>query len=121
MSDYLNWQSDLTVEHVFAEGESFSYPTLLDDGMVYLSTLKSEGSRQALIYRKGEHVKCLTPVPYDLRTKISEYGGKPYWYLEGEIYFANNRDQCLYRQTFDAATASEPTLLTIKEPDGELM
>ena len=121
MSDYLNWQSDLTVEHVFAEGESFSYPTLLDDGMVYLSTLKSEGSRQALIYRKGEHVKCLTPVLYDLRTKISEYGGKPYWYLEGEIYFANNRDQCLYRQTFDAATASEPTLLTKKEPDGELM
>ncbi|NNC99973.1 MAG: S9 family peptidase, partial [Gammaproteobacteria bacterium] len=98
MTEYLSWRSALTLQTVFASVEQPAHPILWGGGVLYLSTLKAEQGRVAVMYRRGDKFVCLTPPPFNLRSKFSEYGGKPYW-VEGEVlYFVNQSDQCLYQQ-----------------------
>lgn len=116
MTEYLNWQSKLTLEHVFAKGESFSFPSLLNTGFIYLSHIKEENNRCVLKYKKScaEEGICITPAPFNLRTKINEYGGKPFWVLGDQIYFSNHLDQRIYRQNIDLeqGLTNDPVVVT---------
>lgn len=127
MNDYSQWQSNLTLEQVFAQGQSFSYPLPLGDGYLYLSALKDEGGRNVLMHNKtsdpAETPTCITPTPFNLRTKINEYGGKPYWVFGSLIYFANQSDQRLYKQKIDiqTGTVSSPKAVSPQTADQEYM
>ena len=120
--DYLQWQSELTLEHVFSGGDSFTYPTPFAEGYIYLTELKSERSRSALMYKSPQGTaECLTPSPLSLRTRISEYGGKPFWLLGDHLYFSNQEDQCVYRQKLgfreNKITAGQIERITPKPTD----
>ncbi|MBX2848089.1 MAG: prolyl oligopeptidase family serine peptidase [Acidiferrobacterales bacterium] len=105
MTDYLNWQSKLSLEQVFFQGEAFNHPTPLREGFIYLSSIKEEDNRAVLKFKNSFNTNndavCITPSPFSCRTKINEYGGKPYWLFNNEVYFANQSDQRLYCQTID--------------------
>lgn len=118
MLDYLDWSSQITTEDVFASNDAYSYPTLLADGsgrLLYVATLKEEQSRSALMMFDGEHHHCLTPPPFNLRTRVNEYGGKPYWLHGLDVIFSHNDDQCLYQiclpkgDGWDTSAPSAPT------------
>lgn len=109
MRDYLEWQSKLTLEDVFASHENISYPSFFNDGYVYLTQLADQKGRSVLIYADGNSSSCITPRPLSLRTKINEYGGKPYWVFQDQIVFANNADQCLYRQFLNLDVENRPS------------
>jgi len=98
-ADYLDWQSELSLEQVFAGTELFAYPHCYADAVIYLTQLKHENSRSVLMLKKGKQTVCITPNGFSLRSKISEYGGKPFWLYGTQLYFVNQNDQCLYRQT----------------------
>jgi len=114
--DYLQWESSLSVEEVFAGAESATFPTLLADGSIlFLTSLKAEQSRSVLVHRREGHDRVITPAPFDLQTRVNEYGGKPFWLVKDQIIFANKGDQCLYHQALDEILAeqdSEPQALT---------
>jgi dipeptidyl aminopeptidase/acylaminoacyl peptidase len=46
-------------------------------------------------------VKDVTPPPYNVRTRVHEYGGGSFLVAEGRVYFTNFADQRLYRQDGD--------------------
>jgi dipeptidyl aminopeptidase/acylaminoacyl peptidase len=126
--DYLDWQSPLSAERVFAAGEMFSYPQFISsqpDCYIYLTQLKAENSRSVLMLSTPTESHCLTPNPYDLGTKISEYGGKPFWLYGSNLYFVNRTDQCLYRQKLDDLSASSaqlaPTRVSVEPSATELL
>ena len=50
----------------------------------------------------------VTPPPFNVRTRVHEYGGGAYTVSEGAVHFSNFADQRLYRQTID----SQPEPLT---------
>ncbi len=102
----LQLRSHLTLEEVFASQESISYPSFLQTGYVYLTTLPEEKGRSVLQWCNGDDVLCLTPSPYSLRTQINEYGGKPYWMSDDEVVFVNQVDQCLYRQVIASSSTA---------------
>ena len=67
MLDYLQWESGVSLEQVFSSGESFSYPTPVDNsagGILYLSALKEEKSRSVLMLKTEQGISCITPQPY---------------------------------------------------------
>lgn len=101
INDYLDWQSELTLESVFSGSDVNSYPQVWSDGVIYLSLLKQQQGRAALIYQTETKSVCLTPEPYNCRTRISEYGGKPFWLFGNDLFFSNQTDQCLYHQRLD--------------------
>jgi len=115
MIDFLDWRSDISLQQVFAGVDSFSYPHLLDTSngdLLYVTALKDEKSRAALMLQTANSETCITPSPLSLRTKVNEYGGKPYWVFGDEIIFSNQANQCLYRQTLDHGNASKPIRIT---------
>lgn len=123
MMDYLDWQSDLSLEQVFGGASSYSYPSTLGaNGTLYLT--KSEGdNRSVLVLHTDDNVDCVTPAPFNLQTRVNEYGGKPYWVFDTSLVFANRADQCLYRQDFlndgqsDGFTLSPPKRISVKPND----
>jgi len=122
MTDYLNWQSDLTLEQVFAASNPFSYPDFSSGSspsqLVYLSHLNQDNGRAALMI--ADRDQCISPTPYNLRTKISEYGGKPYWLVGDDVIFANQSDQCLYRHSLFDGT-SKPVRISPAPSNQTLM
>jgi dipeptidyl aminopeptidase/acylaminoacyl peptidase len=117
MIDYLDWQSDLSLEQVFAEAVSFAYPSIIDDlGTLYLSKDKHD-NRSVLMLLSGDKLEPITPTPFNLQTRVNEYGGKPYWLSGRSLVFANQADQCLYRQQLDDSLVSEPKRISVKPND----
>ena len=114
MIDYLDWQSDLSLEHVFAGATPFSYPSIVDGlGTLYLSK-DPHDNRSVLMLMSGNEVHTITPADYNLQTRVNEYGGKPYWLFARSLVFANRSDQCLYRQQLDDSGASAPQRISVK-------
>lgn len=116
--DYLDWQSELELEQLFGAAEPLSYPELCDlesaAGYLYLSRCKEDGRSVLMFQADAAHAspQCLTPAPFSLRTRISEYGGKPYWRFAEQVIFCNDADQCLYRFSLAAAVNNAATLPT---------
>lgn len=111
MTSYLQWQSDLSLEQVFAKAGTYSYPDFLSGSLVYLTSIDEQKGRNALMMVNSDGISkpiCLTPEPYDLRTQINEYGGKPFWIYADDVYFANKSDQRIYQQNFTLGQISEP-------------
>jgi len=121
MSDYLQWHSKLSLEQVFAAGESISFPTPFAEGVIYLSPLKQQNGRMVLHYQDDTQVRCVTPSPFSLRTKINEYGGKPYWLHNEDVLFVNQADQRLYRQSLNDASEGTPYPVSPAPAQGQNM
>jgi len=117
MIDYLDWQSDLSLEQVFAGAAPFSYPSIVDGlGTLYLSK-DPQDNRSVLMLMSGDEIQTITPADFNLQTRVNEYGGKPYWLFGRSLVFANRSDQCLYRQQLDNSGASAPQRISVKPSD----
>ena len=115
MTSFLEWRSDISLEQVFAHVDSFAYPQLIDTDsadLLYVSPLKKEKGRLVLMRRKEMQTDCIIPSPFSLRTKVNEYGGKPYWLFTSDIIFANQADQCLYQISLEGDKVAKPRRLT---------
>ena len=126
MTAYLDWESELTLQQVFAASDPFSYPSFSspydsdsssnkgDSKLAYLTHLTQDNGRAALMLEGSE--ASMTPTSFNLRTKISEYGGKPYCWSGKDVIFANQSDQCLYRQSViegvNGGVTSEPVRIS---------
>lgn len=120
MLDYLDWDSTLSLERVFASTQFFSHGDYTSSGdCLYLGAVKEEKNRTVVMLHDGEHEVCLTPKPFHLQTRVNEYGGKPYWVCRDSLIFANQADQCLYRQLVKDSKASEPVRISPKPSESE--
>ena len=103
MTEHLKWQSQLSLEQVFAQGQALAYPSLIDSQtIIYLTDVYDDTRRSCLVaaaLQADDEPFCITPKPFSLATQIHEFGGKPFWLLGNTLVFANQADQCLYRQS----------------------
>ena len=60
--------------------------------------------------RQGSPAVELTPAPFNLRTRVHEYGGRPFTARDGVVVGVGFADQRIYR----LAEAAEPVPLTPK-------
>lgn len=85
------WPSPITAESVAKGTIGYSF-TEIADGQFYWIEAWPDG-RCTLMNLEGE----LTPSPFNVRSRVHEYGGRPYTVYKGSIYFINFQDQALYR------------------------
>ncbi|PYE55024.1 S9 family peptidase [Deinococcus yavapaiensis] len=97
---YGAWPSPITSEAITAGTVGLS--DLAVDGVdVYWVEMRPfEGGRSVLV-KRGEDgtVSDVTPAPFDVRTRVHEYGGRCYAVHAGTVYFSHFADGRLYRQT----------------------
>jgi dipeptidyl aminopeptidase/acylaminoacyl peptidase len=83
---------------VVAAGATPLSSVALDGGDVYwLAGRASEGGRNTLLRRRGDAVQELTPAPFNVRTRVHEYGGGALLVAGGTVWFSNFADNRIYR------------------------
>ncbi|MDX2232140.1 MAG: S9 family peptidase [Leptolyngbyaceae cyanobacterium bins.349] len=106
---YGSWKSPITSDVIVA-GTIGLGGARLDGEDVYWSELRpTEGGRSVIVRRTPDgQTQDVTPAPFNVRTRVHEYGGGSYLVHQGVVYFSNFADQRLYKQPI----ASEPTPIT---------
>lgn len=111
-ASYGSWRSPITSDSIVSSSIRLG-AVRLDGPDIYWSELRpTEGGRQ-LVVRYGPEdeigsVTDLTPAPFNVRTRVHEYGGGAYLVHKGAVYFSNFADQRLYVQR----AGKEPEALT---------
>jgi dipeptidyl aminopeptidase/acylaminoacyl peptidase len=98
IADYGTWVSPITAEAITAGQVGLAQPSL-DRGCGYwLEARPQEAGRTVLVRQTPEGAsQDLTPPPFNLRTRVHEYGGGAYAVRDGVIVATNFADQRLYR------------------------
>ena len=99
-ASYGAWPSPLTASRVTAGALRLDHIQLDGEDVYWVEGRASAGGRYVIVRRtpSGE-ITDVTPVSFNVRTRVHEYGGAAYTVDRGIIYFANFADQRIYRQS----------------------
>jgi dipeptidyl aminopeptidase/acylaminoacyl peptidase len=111
VAPYGSWKSPISSDLIVA-GTIGLGQVRLDGEAIYWTELRpTEAGRNVLVRCTGDEILDVTPAPFNVRTRVHEYGGASYIVHQGIVYFSNFADQRLYRQEMGA----EPVAIT---PEG---
>ncbi len=95
---YGSWPSPISAASVVAGSRGLGSLSF-DSGYLYwLESRPEEGGRNTLMrWRNGEQPQELLSAPWNVRTRVQEYGGRSLLVAGGIVWFSNFEDQRLYR------------------------
>ncbi len=93
-----SWVSRIAIDDLLGGTVRLGEPWVDGDDVYWLEGRPSEGGRRALVRRAADGTtEDLTPPPFNVRTRVHEYGGGSYVVAGGTIVFSNVADDRLYR------------------------
>ncbi|HUG26153.1 S9 family peptidase [Piscinibacter sp.] len=95
------WSSPITAQRVASGSKPLSAPRLDGAEVYWLEGRAAEGGRVAAMRGGPAGAQMLSPAPYNLRTRVHEYGGGAYIVANGVLFFSNFADNLVYRQSAD--------------------
>ncbi|WP_246148713.1 S9 family peptidase [Nonomuraea turkmeniaca] len=92
------WPSPISTRDVAGSGVRPAWPTAQHGLVWWTEDRPGEGGRTTIMCRAADGTcRELLPAPWNARTRVHEYGGRPYAVTpEGEVVFAHLKDQRLY-------------------------
>ena len=90
------WPSPISAATVAAGATPLSQPQADGLDAYWLAGRASEGGRTTLLRQRGAELLELTPAPFNVRSRVHEYGGGAYLVAAGTVYFSNFADNCIY-------------------------
>lgn len=107
-----SWKSPITSDLIVSGSIKLGQLWLERRELYWVESRPTEGGRNVIAKLGPDNLPVtITPEPYNVRTRVHEYGGRSYLIYNEVAYFSNFSDQRLYRQTPD----SQPEPLT---PEG---
>ena len=112
---YGSWKSPITSDLIASRAIRLDVQIELEGNDVYWVEMRPTEEGRYVIVRQsqGGQVADVTPGPYNVRTRVHEYGGGAFIIDNGTTYFSNFADQRLYRQD----TGTKPYPIT---PEGDV-
>ncbi|HEY3710609.1 MAG TPA: S9 family peptidase [Amycolatopsis sp.] len=112
ISEFGSWATPITAELITRSAARVTDVRADGDAVIWSEARPEEGGRVQLVRRAADGtITELLPDGFDARTSVHEYGGGDWWVRDGTVWFANWRDQRLYR-----LDGGEPEALT-PEPE----
>jgi dipeptidyl aminopeptidase/acylaminoacyl peptidase len=112
---YGSWKSPIDGDLVTAA--KINFDSVIIDGVdtYWLASQPQEKGRMAIIRRDrlGRN-SVVTPPEFNVRNRVHEYGGGAYTVWQGQIYFCNDHDQCIYHQSGSQIKLASPP---VGDPD----
>ena len=107
---YGTWRSPIDARLVAAQGLRLSAVSVDGADVYWVEGRPAEGGRNVLVRRRTDgRIEDVTPAPFNVRTRVHEYGGGAYVVAGGDVVFSNFSDQRLYRmRTGEAPMALTP-------------
>ncbi len=114
---YGYWKSPITSDLIVSATIGLG-PVVLDgDDIYWIEMRPQEGGRNVLVRRTPDNqLVDVTVAPFNVRTRVNEYGGGSFFVNKSTVYFCNFADQHLYRQSLNA----EPQQLSQGQSGGDL-
>jgi hypothetical protein len=91
-ASYGSWKSPITSDLIVAKSIGLSEVRLDGNDIYWLESRPEEGGRSVVV-RDGADV---TPPPFDVRTRVHEYGGGAWTVADGVLFFSHDADRRLY-------------------------
>ncbi len=95
-----SWKSPITSDLIVSESIGLGGVVYDGQDIYWLEGRPSEGGRSVLVRRSPQGtIADVTPQPYNVRSRVHEYGGGAFLVVQGTVYFSNFSDQRLYKQS----------------------
>src|SRR3954471_22485157 len=95
---YGSWPTPITSELVVRAAARLGEVAVDGDDVWWAEARPSEGGRTALVRRSPDGTTAdLLPPPWNVRTRVHEYGGGAWTVAGGTVWFTHFADQQLYR------------------------
>jgi len=99
VAPYGSWSSPVTSDLIISGIVTLGQVELEGGNTYWLEGRPREQGRSVIVLRTPDGVTDdVTPAPYNVRTRVHEYGGGAYTVSAGIIYFSNFSDNRLYAQ-----------------------
>ncbi|MEM6544019.1 MAG: prolyl oligopeptidase family serine peptidase [Pseudomonadota bacterium] len=93
-----SWPSTISAESLVAGARGVSSLTADGETLYWLESRPEEAGRTTIMRRREDGViEELLSAPFNVRTRVHEYGGGSYHVADGVVWFANFSDQRVYR------------------------
>ena len=101
---YGSWPSPITASLITGTQVGLASPWLDGDALYWTESRPLEGGRATLLRRAADGtIDELTPAPFNLRTRVHEYGGRAFAASDGVVVGVEFKDQRIYRLVQGAA------------------
>lgn len=110
IAPYGEWRSPITSDLIIAKSIGLGGPQPSPHGLLWSEGRPQEGGRAVIVLR-NEQGECtdLIPPPFNVRTRVHEYGGGAWLLHKDTVYFSNFSDQQIYTVSVAGGT---PVALT---------
>ena len=109
ISPYGSWKSLITSDLIVSGTVGLGQIAIDGDDIYWVEGRPSEGGRSVIVRRTPDgKISDITPQPFNVRTRVHEYGSGSFAVASGVVYFCHFGDGRIYCQTLD----SQPTALT---------
>lgn len=118
---YGSWKSPITPELIVSEAISITGMALDGDDVYWVEMRPSEGARNVVVRRTPDgKTQDVTGTPYNVRSRVHEYGGGALTVADGVVYFSNFDDQRLYRQEVGGEASPLTPEIDMRYADGDI-
>ncbi|MBD1898972.1 S9 family peptidase [Trichocoleus sp. DQ-A3] len=100
VAPYGSWKSPITSDLIVSETIGVGQIAFDGEDIYWIEGRPAEAGRSVIVRRTPDGKTIdVTPPPFNVRTRVNEYGGGAFCVADGTVYFSNFADQRLYRQT----------------------
>ncbi len=98
VAPYGSWRSQIRIDDVVGDVITLAEPSIDGDDVFWIEGRPSEGGRRVLVRAAADGSTAdLTPPPFNVRSRVHEYGGGSYVVAGGVVVFSDFTDGRLYR------------------------
>lgn len=99
VSPYGSWASPISAENLAKGAIGVSELRAADGRLYWLENRPEEGGRLVAMTGDADGCRAITPVGFNVRTRVHEYGGGAFVVVGDQLFFSNFADQRLYVQS----------------------
>jgi len=103
---YGGWSSPITPAMMARAPASLEFPRWVDGNLYWQESRPADNGRTLVVRRSADgDIEDLLPSPWNVRSRVHEYGGLCWLVSKDTLFFVNFEDQRLYRLELDRANA----------------
>ncbi|MCI0336145.1 MAG: S9 family peptidase [Acidobacteria bacterium] len=119
VAPYGSWKSPITSDLIVSGTIGLGQIAIDGEDVYWVETRPTEKGRYVIVKRTPDgKTTDITPMPFNARTRVHEYGGGSYAVINGTVYFSNFTDQRLYRQDADSRPRAITPETDLRYADG---
>src|SRR5260370_830779 len=119
IAGYGAWSSPITSDFVVAETIGLADLRVAGGVIYWIEARPTENGRNVLVRQRADGtIEDVTPPPWNVRTRVHEYGGASYVVAGETVFFSNFADQRLHRLDPGGAARPFSTRADVRYADG---